>query len=161
MRAHCIAGVCADYYNTHKVSPDNDSADYCRGSNSNRTDHFGSGGHCGQVISLLEHWSFARTVRIRSGLICSGPGSCMISMGDPYAARSNQVHGWLCSTPTTATRVLLITSWCWIDGSVCPSNTCGSQPSKGKMDRHNLETPVELPSMTLGRNHQNKQGRYI
>jgi hypothetical protein len=29
------------------------------------------------------------------------------------------------------------------------------------MDRHNLGTPVELPSMTLGRNHQNKQGRYM
>ena len=88
--------------------------------------------------------SFARTVRIRSGLICSGPGSCMISMADPYAARSNQVHGWLYSTPATATRVLLITSWCWIDGSVCPSNTCGLQPSKGKVDRHNLRTPVKV-----------------
>jgi hypothetical protein len=29
------------------------------------------------------------------------------------------------------------------------------------MDRHNLGKPVELPSMTLGRNHQNKQERYI
>jgi len=55
-----------------------------------------------------------------------------------------------------ATRVWLITSWCWIDGSVCRFEYVRLALVQGKMDGHNPGMPVKSPSMTLERKHQNK-----